>query len=135
MKKAAQILFLVSGILGIVAAVGYFIGGLVSIISGGISIAAATAEGLSEQEMARLIAVGTSSIGSGVWLLVTVAFAVVAAIVSFKARFTDRKPLFIVAIVFGALSMIVVPIVAGIFGLIVGDTLEEQKIEEQKIEE
>ena len=124
MKKAAKILFLISGIVSLALAVLFLILGIVSLATGVAAIVASTAEGLTEEQIAALVASGSAAIGTGVWLLIEIAFAVVSAVVSFKARNTDKKPLFIVAIVFGALGMTVVPIVAGIFGLIAGDTLE-----------
>ena len=131
MKKAAKILLLISGILSIVCAVSFFIVGVVYLALGASvpflvellnSGAMPNDSGMPVEEYAPILA-GTL-IGVAVWMLVCAAFAVASAIISFKARNTDKKALFIVTIVLSVFSMTTVGIVGGIFGLIVGDTLD-----------
>ena len=126
MKKAAQILFLVSAILSIVAAVGYLIGGIVMVASGAaLPIGNEMLKEQGQQYLTdeQLAAAMASAFTAGGTCLFFVPFSIANIIISFKARHTAAKPLFIVAIVLGALSSTVVSIVAGIFGLIAGDTL------------
>ena len=134
MKKAARILFLISGIFGIVAAVSFLIAGIVYTVLGAsvpliiqaLQEGTIPAEaGMTAEEYAPILA--GVFIGVGVWFMISAALDIVVAVISFNARNTDKKPLFIASIVFGVLGLTFVGAVAGVFGLIAGDTLEQSK--------
>ena len=134
MKKAAKILFLIAGIVAILGAVGYLVSGIVFFALSGdasrqividmINSNQIDTSGMSGtvEEVATIIQ--ATFLATGVVFLIFAIFSVVAIIFAFKARNTDKKALFIVNIVLGALSGTAVGIVAGIFGLIAGDTLD-----------
>ncbi len=116
MNKAKRILFMVSGILSIIATI-------VFISLGCVFIACAN-----NIEMMQDMAAESSQDAEyfkalfmvlGVMFLICLIFTVVNIFLSFKAINSSSKKFMIVCIVFGALSGIYTSIVAAIFGLIV----------------
>ena len=135
MKKAANILFLVGAILSIVCAVGYLVSAILCLVFAGneamiaeiinkvVESGGQLPPGFTAEELAQFIC--AYSIGCAVGLFLLTACAAVNAVFSFKARNTDNKAMFILAIVFGVLSCTEVSAVGGVFALIKGDTKVE----------
>lgn len=134
MKKAAKILFLVAGIVAILGAVGYLVSCIVFFALSSEASRQFVIDMINSNQIDTTGMTGTAEqiapviqatfLATGVVFLIFAIFSVVAIIFAFKARNTDKKALFILNIVLGALSGTAVGIVAGIFGLIAGDTLD-----------
>ena len=136
MKKAANILFLIGGIVAIVWAILYLISGIIFLAVGAseATVIQLINEGqvqlparVTAEEFAKLFCATMTGIGAG--SLVCLACSVASSILSFKGRNSSSKAVFILNIVFGVLAFTLVPVVAAIFGLIKGDTIVEQKDE------
>lgn len=137
MKKAKEILLLVGGILQIAGAVGFAIAGLVfAILSGlkdfiveGLSNGTITSDlpGTPEEQAA---AVSVLFITFAVLFFLFTAFNIVGAIITFKARKAESKPLLIATIVFGVLGGTEVAAVGAVFGLISNGKAGQPAIEE-----
>jgi len=117
MKIAKRILFLVSGILSIFASVTF------AILS--ICFIAFSNNEEAMQELADESTDGVTPeafqavfLALGVMFVVFLIAAIINIILSFKGRNSDSKGVMIANIVFGAISGIVINIVAAIFGLI-----------------
>ncbi|MCR4911718.1 MAG: hypothetical protein K5925_04270 [Bacilli bacterium] len=136
MKKAANILFLIGGIVAIVWAIGYLISGIVFLVMGSNEALIVQLinegqvqlpQGVTAEEFAKIFCATMAGIGAG--CLVCLACSVASSILSFKGRNSSSKAVFILNIVFGVLAFTLVPVVAAVFGLIKGDTIVEQKEE------
>ena len=131
MKRAANILFLVSAILSIVCAVGYIITSIVFFVFAGsgdivrqlINDGQIAVEPGTDVET-LIVAFCAMFGGLGAFMLFAGLCSIAEAIISFKARNSDKKALFVLSIVFSVLGVSVVGAVAGIFGLVKGDTIE-----------
>ena len=131
MKKAANILFTISAVLSIVCAVSFFICSIVFFAMAGSTpvveemIANGQIQVPEEFDASTYVPVviGIFS-GLATFFLVAGGCAIAEAIFSFKSRHCERKVFFILSIVFGVLSDTWVGVVAGIFALIKGDTVE-----------
>ena len=128
MRKASRILFLVAGILSIVAAVTLLIIGIVCAVMGSPAMVDAIREGIkngsivvkgssSDIELAIQIYQSTM-LSTAVTMFVFMAFNIVNIVFSFIARKKQSKGVLILNIVFGALSCVEVNLVGGILGLI-----------------
>ena len=116
MNKAKRILFIVSGILSIVATVVFISLGCVFIAcANNVDMMQEMADKSTTQDIEFFKALFMCL---GVMFLICLAFTVVNIFLSFKAINNNSKKFMIVCIVFGALSGIYVSIVAAIFGLI-----------------
>lgn len=122
MKRVKRILFLVGGILSIVMAASFFIVGLVFVVLGP-TIGAYMAE--TDQQAADIFLGVYLSIGL-VFVFVSV-FAIINAILSFKAMNSNSKSLMVANIIFGILSDVIVNVVGGIIGFILIDREKEDK--------
>lgn len=135
MKRAANVLFLVSAIISIVCAIGYLITGIVCLAGGSnTEILRKALEQLVNEGTIHLpsgvtiddlLAVYSAyTITIGVFSLIAMACSIANAVIGFKCRNQDKKFMFILSIIFSALSTTVVGIVGGIFALVKGDTIE-----------
>ena len=134
MKKAANVLFRVGAILSIVLAATCFILGIIYLVIGLnaeqikqwiIDEQWQMPEGVESLDEAAKVLALTCVIVS-VFLFIEVPLSICASIFGFKAIKTDKKALFILNIVFGAISGCMVSVVGGIFALIKGDTIPEE---------
>ncbi|MCR5332866.1 MAG: hypothetical protein K6E11_02470 [Bacilli bacterium] len=141
MRKVAKILYLVGGIVSIVTAAGLFTCALVCIIFSTPILEEiafdvyANMPGTATIPMDdAILALRIYFITIAVCLLIIMAFAIVIAVLSFKARKVENKGLFIKCIVFSILGSSTISLVASILSLI-AHTREENKkaaIEESK---
>ena len=131
MKKASNIMYLVSMIFGIIGAVVLFIFGIGSIICGCIpEIHDAIVQGVEGTEEAKTAVLAIyigSMVGSGVVLLFMAAFDAVSAVLCHKARTNGSRKLYIVNIVFGALGGNDVAIAASILAIIAENKEKKRK--------
>ena len=135
MKKAANILFLIGGIVSIVTAASLVIAGVILMLVGLLPVFTDAvmdlAKSYAPEEAAKDIQAAFEImkivlISYGVTCLFIATFSAVSAVVAFKARNTDNKAMFILNIVFGVLGCVEVNVVGAIFALIKGDTLVDQ---------
>ena len=126
MRKASDIVLLVGGILEILATLTFMALALVFMILSSPASAEIIKEGLqngtittsfagSVDEQVAVIQLAFKAMGV-VFVVLTV-FSLIGCVVSFLAKAKKTNPLYVLAIIFGALS-IEVPLVGGIFGLI-----------------
>ena len=125
---AKRILFLVGGIMSAVNAVSFAIASGIffafttpaakeTIIKGlEDGTIHTTIQGMSNEQIAT--AITNLYLALAIGFVVGMVFAIINMIVSFKARKNGTKKLFILNIVFGAISSVTCNLVAGIFGLI-----------------
>ena len=134
MKKAAKILYLIGGIYSIITAVTLMIIGIVFVVFAGASFTSAIIEGIRSGEIRSSFSGSEAEVASQIQLMfMTIglvfvfmaSFGVVNSILSFKARNSANRKLFIANIVFSALSGVEVNLVGSIFALIVGNTLDD----------
>ncbi len=131
MKIAKRILFLVSGILSIFASVTFAILSICFIAFSNNEeamqeLADKSTEGVTAEAFQALFLV------LGVMFVIFLIAAIINIILSFMGRNSDSKGVMIANIVFGAISGIVINIVAAIFGLIVrNQTSNEKKIDSE----
>lgn len=132
MKKTANILFLIGGIIAIVLALLYFIGAIVMFVIGGSqeirallidSFKQSEQSYTEEQIIAAVDVLRGVLIGFGVVSLLAGVCSIPSSIIAFKARNNNKKALFVLNIVFGILSFSLVNSIGAIFALIKGDTL------------
>ena len=126
MRKASDIVLLVGGILEILATLTFMALALVFMILASPASAEIIKEGLqngtittsfagSVDEQVAVIQLAFKAMGV-VFVVLTV-FSLIGCVVSFLAKAKKTNPLYVLAIIFGAVS-IEVPLVGGIFGLI-----------------
>ena len=126
MRKASDIVLLVGGILEILATLTFAALALVFMILSSPASAEIIKEGLqngtittsfagSVDEQVAVIQLAFKAMGV-VFVVLTV-FSLIGCVVSFLAKAKKTNPLYVLAIVFGAVS-IEVPLIGGIFGLI-----------------
>ena len=126
MRKASDIVLLVGGILEILATLTFMALALVFMILSSPASAEIIKEGLqngtittsfagSVDEQVAVIQLAFKAMGV-VFVVLTV-FSLIGCVVSFLAKAKKTNPLYVLAIIFGAVS-IEVPLVGGIFGLI-----------------
>jgi len=126
MKRAANILLLVGAIIAIVSTVLYLIAGIVFLVLGAIDKATmiqwiqdgTVHTGVNGSAEEQAIAVKAVFLVVGVVFLVLTAFSLADSIIAFKGRNAQTKTLYILNIVFGALSGVVVNLVGGILGVV-----------------
>ena len=116
MKTAQRILLIISGIGGILAAIIWFIVGMVFMI--GANSTEFVADWVDSNPELTIEAAKALLTCMAVIFLILMVLAIVSAVISFKASGTDSKGLLIVTIVFGVLSGVEIAIVGAIFGLI-----------------
>ena len=138
MKKVSNILLLIAGIYSIVCAATFLILGILFVV--------ASSDACKEQiiEMLERGTLTTSYVGTpqeqaqfiqtvysvlGITMLVICVFQFINVFLSFVARKKETKPLYILNIVFGVLSMVVVNVVGAIFGLIALNQNTEAQVE------
>jgi hypothetical protein len=110
MKKIANILLLISGIFGIIAAV---VVGIIAIVSmTGVGAAAAAEGGMSGGEAAA------AGIITGVVLLILLIPILVDVILCFRARKVQTQGSYIAVLVFGILGGNLFAIIGGVLGLV-----------------
>jgi hypothetical protein len=110
MKKIANILLLISGIFGIIAAVVVGIIGIVSMT--GVGAAAAAEGGMSGGEAAA------AGIITGVVLLILLIPILIDVILCFRARKVQTQGSYIAVLVFGILGGNLFAIIGGVLGLV-----------------
>ena len=129
MKKIANILLLVAGILGIISAVGYAIASIVMFVlgagateiiiqglqDGSIQVAGYPNE-VSAEQAAFLFKTGMTV--AGVIFLLVLIFAVTEIILTFRARRVGTQGSYIAVLVFAILSGNLISLVGSIFGLV-----------------
>ena len=126
MRKASDIVLLVGGIVEILATITFLALAIVFVVLASPASAEIIKEGLengtittsfagSVDEQVALIQLAFKAVGV-VFVVLTV-FSLIGCIVSFLAKAKKTNPLYVLAIVFGAVSTYV-PLVGGIFGLI-----------------
>ena len=129
MKKASNILYLIGGIVGIVAAVVLFIAAIVYFILSSPAFGNFVLESLQNGSIKTDIEASPEVIVSilqmtfltvAIVFTIVAVFAIIASVFSFKARKTPTKKLHILNIVFAALGGTYLSLVAAIFGLITG---------------
>ena len=133
MKKVANILFLVGGIYSIVSVLSLAITGTFFLVFSGASFTATIIQGLNDGTINSSFTGTPEQIAAsiqlmfmimGICFVVVASLGVVNGILAIKARNTDKKELFIANIVFAFLSGVEINLVASIFALIKGDTIE-----------
>lgn len=126
MRKASDIVLLVGGIVEILATITFLALAIVFMVLASPASAEIIKEGLengtittsftgSVDEQVALIQLAFKAVGV-VFVVLTV-FSLIGCVVSFLAKAKKTNPLYVLAIVFGAVSTYV-PLVGGIFGLI-----------------
>ena len=141
MKKAANILFLIGMILSILTAIGYLISGI-------ICLAANNAPELKEQliqvlennhiPQAQMIAnlIQRSLIGSAISAFISCGFAIANAPISWNGRTKGNTTIYVLNIVFGILSGVIINVVGAILALIAdGNTKKREEVDAQAKEE
>ena len=120
MKKASNIMYLVAMILGIIGAALLVFYGLAMVVVGCIpAIAEAISQEAPEEYQALIMGVWMGSmIGSGLLLLALGACAIVSSVLCHKARTEGNRKLYILNIVFGAISGNEVAVAASILAII-----------------
>ena len=120
MKKASNIMYLVSMILGIVLAVVLIFYGIAMVVVGCIpAIAEAIVQEVPEEYQVWVVGAWMGSmIGAGLVLLACGACAIVSAVLCHKGRTDGSRKIYILNIVFGALSGNDVAIAASILAII-----------------
>ena len=120
MKKASNIMYLVAMILGIIGAAVLVFYGLAMVVVGCIpAIAEAISQEAPEEYQALIMGVWMGSmIGSGLLLLALGACAIVSSVLCHKARTAGNRKLYILNIVFGAISGNEVAVAASILAII-----------------
>lgn len=127
MKNASKILFLVGGIVSIFAAVVYAITGAILAALSNPDYRDAIAQQIREGRMQSDIqgtpeqiaeAIQVFYLVLGIVFIVLAALCVANAVISFLARGKESKPMFILNIVFGALSSTTINLVGGILALV-----------------
>ena len=127
MKKASKIFFLVGGILSFIVAILFLTLGILFFTFSSDTFKDILLEGLrngtiqttlsgSEEEIVIAIQIIFRTLG--VTFLVLTALPIVNAIFAFIARKRENKALYILNIVFGFMSDVIVNAIGGIFGLI-----------------
>ena len=126
MRKASDIVLLVGGIVEILATITFLALAIVFMVLASPASAEIIKEGLQDGTIT------TSFVGSvdeqvamiqlvfnavGVVFVVLTVFSLIGCVVSFLAKAKKTNPLYVLAIIFGAVT-IEVPLVGGIFGLI-----------------
>ena len=133
MKRAANIIYLVAAIVSIVLAVTYIILGVAGIVFSNPEIRPEIIKAIEEgyirsdfpgtpEEKAG--AIQLMFLVSGIAFLIEAFVAGANAVIAFKARNSNSKALFITSIVLGAVTGVEINIVASIFALIKGNTIE-----------
>ena len=129
MKKAANILCLISGILGIFTAITYAILAIVFLVGAGagtqaiiqglqdgtITVSGYPNELTAEQAAALYVTIFTAV---GVVMAIMLVFAIVEIVLLFRARKVETQGSYIAVLVVGILSGNVLALVAGILGLV-----------------
>ncbi len=129
MKKIANIILLVAGILGIISAVGYAIACIVMFVlgagateiiiqglqDGSIQVAGYPNE-VSAEQAAAIFKMGMTV--AGVIFLIILIFAVVEIVLTFRARKVETQGSYIAVLVFAILSGNLISLVGSIFGLV-----------------
>ena len=144
MKKASKILFLISGILTIIAAVVFMVLSIVYFVIGGTVIG--VVEGAIKDIPAELVqtiqdmmkqmgyvdprAFGEYVIGLGVYFLITFFVAIAAVVLSFICKAKDYRPLplLIVATVLCGAAWSICGIVGGILGIVNWAVFERKEV-------
>jgi FtsH-binding integral membrane protein len=138
MKKVSNNLLLIAGIYSIVCAATFLILGIVFVVASSDACKEQIIEMLERgtfttsyagtpQEQAQFIQTVYSILG--ITMLVVCVFQFINVFLSFTARRKEAKPLYILNIVFGVLSMVVVNVVGAIFGLIAFNHNSEAQVE------
>lgn len=138
MKKVSNILLLIAGIYSIVCAATFLILGIVFVVASSDACKEQIIEMLERgnlttsyvgtpQEQAQFIQTVYSVLG--ITMLVVCVFQFINVFLSFAARKKETKPLYILNIVFGVLSMVEVNVVGAIFGLIALNQNTEAQVE------
>ena len=129
MKKIANIILLVAGILGIISAVGYAIASIVMLVlgagsteiiiqglqDGSIQVAGYPNE-VSAEQAAAIFKTGMTV--AGVIFLLILIFAVVEIVLTFRARKVETQGSYIAVLVFAVLSGNLISLIGSIFGLV-----------------
>ena len=128
MKRVANILLLVGGIIGIVLAVTYFVTAIVYFILSSPVFAETLIEGLRNGtittdfkggDLAEAVVYVQAAFATVAIVFISlVPFTVASAIICFVGRKKQSMPLYIANIVFGVLGSTIVNTVAGVLGVI-----------------
>lgn len=127
MKKATEILLIISGVLSIVAAVGYLVSAIVLFAFASPQFTELVIKGLQEgsihttlpgtpEEVAKVVQM--FFLGIGIAFLITLAFSISNAVFSLVARKNGTTVNYVLTIVFSVLSGTMIGIVGGIIGLV-----------------
>ena len=152
MKKAAQIILLIAGILAVVAAFSYFVLSAFRFAAAGFYVCIANGTISSVSDVPQTVwdildalyggHVTTASDAASllptyfayaVGYIIVAILCIPAAVVCFMAKNQHKQGLYIACIVFGVFSTTILPIVGGVFGLIALG--QEKKAAEAKPEE
>lgn len=141
MKKASKILFLIGGILMIVAAIAYLAIGIVGLVAGALAsspnipewVSKMITEIMSYSNCTKEVAI-KSILTVGVLFTVEFVLAIPCAVLSFICSGRDRRPLalLIVATAFGALAWNPLSLVGGVLGIVSWATVERKEREAQQ---
>ena len=139
MRKASKIIFLVAGIYSIATVVLLFVFGILFEVMSSKESTATVIEAI-ERGIITTAYVGTveekaafvQSLygGFGVAFFIFAAFGVVNSILAFIARGKDSKGIYVLNIIFGILSLIVVNVVGAIFGMIALNQKPQERVVE-----
>lgn len=133
MKRVANILFLVGGILSIVLAATWVCLAAMFYVFASEPFKELIIKGIEEGTINSdfpgdptqvATAIQIMFLSFGISFTVMTVFSAINAVFAFKGRNTNSKGMFICNIVFGVLSGVEVNLVASIFALIKGDTVE-----------
>ena len=140
MRQASKILFLIAGILAILASIAFLVVSIVDFVRGGIFLVyvQAVKDGSATSDMAKAVqelldamgkevyslngleALGNELIGSAVYFLILAIFAIPAAVLAFicKGKKEPNLALIIVATVFLGFTWNIVGVVGGVLGIV-----------------
>lgn len=140
MKKASKILFLIGGILMIIAAIAYLAIGIVGLAAGALATTSDVPEWvqkmiidiMADSHCTKEVAV-QSILTVGVLFVVEFVLAIPCAVLAFISSSKDRRPLplLIVATAFGVLAWNPLCMVGGVLGIVSWATVERKEREAQ----
>lgn len=128
MKKAMRILFLVSAIASLATMVTIFIISIYFLVFSSPGLTETIIKGLEDGSITstfpgdnteKAAAIQSMFLGLAIASLIHAGLCLINFLLSFIARVKDNKPLYIANIVIGFLSLIIINMVAGIFGLVI----------------
>ena len=128
MKKAMKILFLVGGIVSAVTAASILVPSIYYLVLSSPGLKETIIQGLEDgtinstfpgDNIQQAEAIQALFLGLAVASFIHVGLCLVSCLFSFLGRVKENKAIYILNIIFGSLSLVIVNVVAAIFGLII----------------